>query len=124
MSEPNYRGLLALVRSLAWIGYADGRQESDWTAALAEILKVTKDIGNDPPRGSSADPEVFLLKRSEELKVIEWMHQDWVQALIKQGADFSLTFHKQPDGSVTVKASVSLNGHHISEDLLNYRSDD
>lgn len=47
MTEEEMMKMLKLVRTLAWIGWADSRREEEYKTALYEILVATKRVGND-----------------------------------------------------------------------------
>lgn len=72
---------------------------------------------------SSVNPDsFFLLKRDEELKVIEWLKSAKVQKLVKQGADFAVVFSRKSGIGVTVTATVKLGDEVLSEDVTSYTS--
>lgn len=71
----------------------------------------------------SANPkDFFLLKREEELKVIEWLKSPKVQKLVKKGADFAVVFSRKSGIGVTVTATVKLGDDILSEDVTSYSS--
>jgi hypothetical protein len=47
LSKEEMFDMLRMVRAIAWIGYADGRNEYDYKQALYDILKETREVGND-----------------------------------------------------------------------------
>ena len=66
--------------------------------------------------------DFFLLKRDEELKVIEWLKSPKVQKLVKKGADFAVVFSRKSGIGVTVTATVKLGDEILSEDVTSYES--
>jgi hypothetical protein len=71
---------------------------------------------------SNVNPDDFvLLHRSEELKVIEWLKSEKVQALVKQGADFAIVFSRSSGIGVSIIATVKApDGTIISDNVTSY----
>ncbi len=91
-------------------------QSGEWT------LERFSERNSKPKQEKINIDNFFLLERSEELMIIEWLKSPKVQRLVEKGADFAVVFSRKSGIGVTVTATVKLGDQILSQDVTSYDS--